>query len=232
MNSARSSATSTLSSSCSSVADGNVASSEDAWDAQSIFGYDPLMSMAQPQYLEVPLEKIPCADLDDKGEKVPELVGVGAVQNKAKRGSCSECRQRRIKCCRSRPCLNCISRNLTCSDSDDEQQMVQVKAAKPCNPVAFVACLQITAERVDQTLACRGRRLGDLDADRVDQPACARRAHIHVGVRERASERALESVSVGRETEGASLHALESDHERRAKTRVHPDSVAAPGRGV
>ena len=75
------------------------------------------------------------------------------MQNKAKRGSCSECRQRKIKCCRSRPCLNCISRNLTCSDSDDEQQMVQVKAAKPCNPVAFVACLQITAERVDQIAA-------------------------------------------------------------------------------
>ena len=89
MNPAGSSATST---SCSSVADGNVTSPEDGWGVESIFGYDPLMSMAQPQYLEVPLEKIPCADLDDKGEKVPELVGVGAVQNKAKRGSCSECR--------------------------------------------------------------------------------------------------------------------------------------------
>lgn len=63
--------------------------------------------------------------------------------SKGKRGSCSECRQRKRKCCRRRPCLNCISRSLICIAADDDEQVVQVKVARPSNPVASVRWLRI-----------------------------------------------------------------------------------------
>jgi hypothetical protein len=107
------------------------------------------MSGARPEYIEVPLRMMPSLK---SSISMPKAGGETVPEPKGKRGSCSECRQRRIKCCRQRPCLNCVSRKRTCSEKDDEQ-MVQVKAAKPGYPIAFVGCLQCTAERVDQIAA-------------------------------------------------------------------------------
>ena len=84
----------------------------------------------------------------------------------SERGSCSECRQRKRKCCRQRPCLNCISRSLTCIAADDDETVVQVKVARPSNPVASARWLRIDqiAEAAREWLAAaEDRKRSDRD---------------------------------------------------------------------
>jgi hypothetical protein len=52
-----------------------------------------------------------------------------AGASKRKRGSCHFCRTHRIKCCRRRPCLNCLSRGFECVDAGGDV-MVQVNGAR------------------------------------------------------------------------------------------------------
>ena len=77
---------------------------EEGWDAELIFGPDPLMGGACDQYNEVPLDAL----AGDGRQAVPQ-VEAPRRSAKSKRGGCSFCRRQRIKCCGNRPCLNCLA---------------------------------------------------------------------------------------------------------------------------